>query len=93
MERGNGRRNLVIWAQFQLLCLVHVPLWVITRLSLTSTTEAQVLGNRARGLLTIWREEEIAYVAGFFLKDIRNLKGKVDVFCFVYRASTATSML
>ena len=52
-----------------------------------------MLGNRARGLLTIWREEEIAYVAGFFLKDIRNLKGKVDVFCFVYRASTATSML
>ena len=37
--------------------------------------------------------EEIAYVAGFLLKDIRNLKGKVDVFCFVYRASTATSML
>ncbi|CAH3023435.1 unnamed protein product, partial [Porites evermanni] len=32
------------------------------------------LGNRARGLLAIWREEEIAYVAGFFLKDIRNLK-------------------
>ena len=47
----------------------------------------------ARGLLAIWREEDIAYVAGFFLKDIRNLKGKVDVFCFVYRASTATSML
>ena len=37
--------------------------------------------------------EEIGYVAGFLLKDIRNLKGKVDVFCFVYRASTATSML
>ena len=55
------------------------------------------MGNRARGLarglLAIWREEEIAYVAGFLLKDIRNLKGKVDVFCFVYRASTATSML
>ena len=79
-----------IWAQFQLLCLV---LERLCRLSLTSTTEAQVLGNRARGLLAIWREEEIAYVAGFFLEDIRNLKGKVDVFCFVYRASTATSML
>ena len=51
------------------------------------------MGNRARGLLAIWREEEIAYVAEFFLEDIRNLKGKVDVFCFVYRASTATSML
>ena len=54
------------------------------------------MGNRARGargLLAIWREEEIAYVAGFLLKDVRNLKGKVDVFCFVYRASTATYML
>ena len=40
--------------------------------------------NRARGLLAIWREEEIAYVAGSLPKDIRNLKGKVDVFCFVY---------
>ena len=47
----------------------------------------------ARGLFGIWREEAIAYVAGFFLKDIRNLKGKVDVFCFVYRASTTTSVL
>ena len=28
-----------------------------------------------------------------FFEDIRNLKGKVDVFCFVYRASTATSVL
>ena len=51
------------------------------------------MGTRARGLLAIWREDEIAYVAGFLLKDVRNLIGKVDVFCFVYRASTATSML
>ena len=51
------------------------------------------MGNRARGLWAIWWEEEIAYVAGFLLKDVRNLKGKVDVFCFVYRASTAKSML
>ena len=29
-------------------------------------------------------------IAGFFLKDIRNFTGKVDVFCFVYCASTAT---
>ena len=78
-----------IWAQFQLLCLV---LERLCRLSLTSTTEAQVLGNRARGLLAIWREEEIAYVAGFFLKDIQNLKGKVDAdllciscfYCHIY---------
>ena len=92
LERGNGRRNLgAISIVVLLLCLV---LERLCRLSLTSTTEAQMLGKSvARGLLEIWREEEIAYVAGFFLKDIRNLKGKVDVFCFVYRASTATSML
>ena len=52
------------------------------------------------GRAVFWRfggrkrlHSEIVYVAGFLLKDIRNLKGKVDVFCFVYRASTATSML
>ena len=72
-----------IWAQFQLLCLV---LERLCRLSLTSTTEAQVLwlfGGRKILLMLL----------DFFLEDIRNLKGKVDVFCFVYRASTATSML
>ena len=52
-----------------------------------------MLGKSARGLFEIWREEAIAYVAGFFLEGIRNLKGKVDVFCFVYRTSTATSVL
>ena len=55
--------NVLTVDEFQLLCLVFERL---CRLSLTSTTEAQVLGNRARGLLAIWREEEIAYVAGFF---------------------------
>ena len=73
-----------IWAQFQLLlCLV---LERLCGLSLTSTTEAQVLwlfGGRKILLMLL----------DFFLEDIRNLKGKVDVFCFVYRASTATSML
>ena len=72
-----------IWAQFQLLCLV---LERLCGLSLTSTTEAQVLwlfGGRKILLMLL----------DFFLEDIGNLKGKVDVFCFVYRASTATSML
>lgn len=86
MERGNGRRNLdfnccASFSNAYADCRWPAPL------------RRKCLGNRARGLLTIWREEEIAYVGGFFLKDIRNLKGKVDVFCFVYRASTATSML
>ena len=61
-------------------------LW-LCRLSLTSITEAQVLGESARGLLAISREEAIAHVAGFFLEDIRNLKGKVDVFCFSFFSS------
>ena len=52
-----------------------------------------MLGKSARGLFEMWREEAIAYVSGFFLEGIRNLKGKVDVFCFVYRTSTATSVL
>ena len=86
MERGNGWRNF----GFQLLCLV---LNGYADCRWPAPLRRKCLGNRARGLLAIWREEEIAYVAGFFLKDIRNLKGKVDVFCFVYRASTATSML
>ena len=38
-------------------------------LSLTSTTEAQALGKSARGLLEIWREEAIAYVAPGMLLD------------------------
>ena len=87
MERGNGRRYLgefnccASFSNGYADCRWPAPL------------RRKCLGNRARGLLAIWREEEIAYVAGFLLKDVRNLKGKVDVFCFVYRASTATSML
>lgn len=75
--------NVLTVDEFQLLCLV---LERLCRLSLTSTTEAQVLwlfGGRKILLMLL----------DFFLEDIRNLKGKVDVFCFVYRASTATSML
>ena len=72
-----------IWAQFQLLCLV---LERLCRLSLTSTTEAQVLW-------LFGRRKILLMLLDLFLEDMRNLKGKVDVFCFVYRASTATSML
>ena len=82
--------NVVTVDEFQLLCLV---LERLCRLSLTSTTEAQMLGKSGARSFGDLAEEEIANVAGFLLKDIRNLKGKVDVFCFVYRASTATSML
>ena len=32
-------------------------------------------------------------VAGLFFKVIRNVKGNIVVFCFVYRTSTATSVL
>ena len=82
--------NALTVDEFQLLCLV---LERLCRLSLTSTTEAQMLGKSGARSFGDLAGEEIAYVAGFLLKDIRNLKGKVDVFCFVYRASTATSML
>ena len=87
MERSNGRR---IWAQFQ-LCASFSNGYADCRWP--APLRRKCFGNRERGLLAIWWEEEIAYVAGFFLKDIRNLKGKVDVICFVYRASTATFML
>ena len=82
--------NVLTVDEFQLLCLV---LERLCRLSLTSTTEAQMLGKSGARSFGDLAGEEITYVAGFLLKDIRNLKGKVDVFCFVYRASTATSML
>ena len=82
--------NVLTVDEFQLLCLV---LERLCRLSLTSTTEAQMLGKSGARSFGDLAGEEIAYVAGFLLKDVRNLKGKVDVFCFVYRASTATSML
>ena len=82
--------NALTVDEFQLLCLV---LERLCRLSLTSTTQAQMLGKSGARSFGDLAGEEIAYVAGFLLKDVRNLKGKVDVFCFVYRASTATSML
>ena len=82
--------NVLTVDEFQLLCLV---LERLCRLSLTSTTEAQMLGKSGARSFGDLAGEEIAYVAAFLLKDIRNLKGKVDVFCFVYRASTATAML
>lgn len=84
VERGNGRRISIV---------VPRSRTVMHTVADQHHWGANAWKNRARGLLAIWREEEIVYVAGFLLKDIRNLKGKVDVFCFVYRASTATSML
>ena len=69
--------NVLTVDEFQLLCVV---LERLCRLSLTSTTEAQMLGKSGARSFGDLAGEEIAYVAGFLLKDIRNLKGKVDVF-------------
>ena len=88
MERGNGRQNLGAIS-------IVVPR---SRMFMQNVADQHHWGASAWeiGRAVFWLfggRKILPMLLDFFLEDIRNLKGKVDVFCFVYRASTATFML
>ena len=78
MEGGNGRR---IGRNFN--CVPH------SRVVMQTVTDQHYWGTA--GAWEIWQLGGRKRLP--VLLDIRNLEGKVDVFFFVYRASTATSVL